>query len=60
MFVQMGKMQVCYREKFKFEVVWCAQEYGHGAAGRKFDVNETNVSQWPGEKEKLEGISKKK
>jgi hypothetical protein len=30
------------------------------AAGKKFDVDETNIRGWSSEKEKLEGISKKK
>jgi hypothetical protein len=42
------------------EVVRYAQEHGNRAAGRKFDVDEMNVRQWSGEKEKVEGICKKK
>jgi transposase-like protein len=56
----MGKVRACYTAKFKLEVVRYAQEHGNTAAGRKFDVDETNVRRWSSEKEKLEGISKNK
>jgi hypothetical protein len=46
--------------KFKLEVVQYAQEHGNRALGRKFDVDETDIRQLSGEKEKVEGISKKK
>jgi hypothetical protein len=42
------------------EVVRYAQDHGNRAAERKFDEDETNGRRWSGEKEKLEGISKKK
>jgi hypothetical protein len=44
----------------RLEVVWYAQEHGNRAAGRKFDVDDMKIRRWSGEKEKLEGISKKK
>jgi hypothetical protein len=44
--------------KFKLEIVWCAQEHGSRTVGRKFDVDETNLRLWLGEKENLEGNSK--
>jgi hypothetical protein len=56
----MGKVRACYTVTFKLEVARYAQEHGNIAAGRKFYVDETNVRWWSGEKEKLEGISKKK
>jgi hypothetical protein len=56
----MGKVRACYTAKFKLEVVRSAQEHGNRTAGRKCYGDETNVRWWSGEKEKLEGISKKK
>jgi hypothetical protein len=44
---------------FKFKVVQHIQEHGNRDAGRKFDVDEMNVRQRSGEKQKTEGISKK-
>jgi hypothetical protein len=40
------------------EVVFYAQEHRNIASGRKFDVDEMIVRQWPGEEEKVEGNSK--
>jgi hypothetical protein len=59
-YAKWAKCNVCYTAKFKFEVVQYAQEHVNRAVGRKSDVYEMNVSQWSGEKEKPEGISKKK
>jgi hypothetical protein len=42
-FVQNGQVRACYTAKFKLEVVRYAQEHGKRAAGRKFDVDESNV-----------------
>jgi hypothetical protein len=56
----MGKVRACYTAHFKLQVLRYAQEHGNRAAGRKFRVDETNVRRWSGEKQKLEGISKKK
>jgi hypothetical protein len=61
----MGKVQACYTAKFKLEVVQYAQEHVNRAAGRKCDVDETNVRQLSGgerkkETNKIAGIYKKK
>jgi hypothetical protein len=42
------------------EVAQYAQEHGNRAVRRKSDADEMNIRRWSGEKEKLEGISKKK
>jgi hypothetical protein len=54
----MGKVRACYTAKFKLEVFRYATKLGNRVTGRKFDVDESNVRRWSGEKEKLEGISK--
>jgi hypothetical protein len=56
----MGKMWACYAVKLKLEVVQQAQEHGNIIAGRKFVVDEANVSWWSGVKEKLKGIFENK
>jgi hypothetical protein len=39
----MGKVQGHYTAKFMSEVVQYAQEHGSRAAGRKYDIGETDV-----------------
>jgi hypothetical protein len=58
-FVQNGQSASVFSVKFKLEAVRYAQEHGNSAAGRKSDVDETNVRRQSGEKGKLEGISKR-
>jgi hypothetical protein len=42
------------------EIVWYSQELENRAVGRKSDADETDVTWRSDEKERLEGISKKK
>ena len=49
-----------YTAVFKLQVISYAEEHGNRAAGRKFDVDESNVRKWRRNKEDIKKMSSMK
>jgi transposase-like protein len=39
-------MRLSYTAKFKYEVIWCAEEKGNSKAAEIFGVDESNIRLW--------------